>query len=126
MKCDKCGMSMDKCKCNKSDSAKAIDIMESPSVKALVKELETVKERVKTLEALPISNGPAKSAIKAADNPHMDNDSVLLDDAAREKFYDEQAHDTTLNWPSRQAAAQKAQELSLKRTIAKGPQPLKQ
>ena len=126
LKCSKCGMSMKECKCNKSDSAKAFDIMENPTVKALVKELETVKERVHTLEALPISNGPAKSAIKAADNPHMDNNSALLDDAAREKFYDELASDTTVNFPTRQAAAMKAQELSLKRTIAKGPQPLKQ
>ena len=49
-----------------------------------------------------------------------------LDDMAREKFYDELANDTTVNYPTRQAAAMKAQELSLKRTIAKGPQPLKQ
>jgi hypothetical protein len=146
MKCSKCGLSMDKCKCNKSgvaeppvnpkpgildhvnksDSAKAFDIMENPTVKALVKELETVKERVHTLEALPISNGPAKSAVKMADNPRMDNNSALLDDVAREKFYDELANDTTVNFPTRQAAAMKAQELSLKRTIAKGPQPLKQ
>ena len=121
--CAKCGMSMEKCKC-KTDSAKAIDIQNS--IKTAVEEAtKSLKERIAMLEALPITNGPAKS-VKAVDNPRMDSSDGQLDDAAREKFYDEMSHDTTINFPSRQAAALKAQELSLKRTIAKGPQPLHQ
>ena len=124
IKCSKCGMPTSKCKCDKA--VKTVDIMDNPAVKALVKELETVKERVKTLEALPITSGPAKSAIKTSDNPHMDNQDTVLDDLAREKFYDELANDTTVNYPTRQAASIKAGELAMRRTTGKGPQPLKQ
>jgi rubrerythrin len=84
--------------------------------------IERLEGRIKTLEAMPLTAGP--KAGKSVDNPKMGASESLSDDTAMERAWDKMANDTTLNWPTRQMAAQKAAELSIRRVKANGPQPL--
>ena len=55
-----------------SDSMKSLFDSMTEKITASVKgELETLKERINTLEGMPATNGPKKTAVKSTDNPKM-------------------------------------------------------